>query len=185
MRATRAASDSERAPVTLISTKRDAPSPSRTTACDNSSATASSPSRKARKPRPVRAIGGLPAAAFARTATVSLVLQSPSTVMQLKVFPTVSRSARRSRAARMAQSVVMKQSMVAMFGAIIPEPLAMPPMRTGLPPMRTLDRGRFGDEVGGHDRASDGVCVRRSPAEARRGLPDARFDFRRAGAGRR
>ena len=44
----------------------------------------------------------------------------------------------------MAASVVMKQSIVAMFGWIMPEPLAMTPKRTFLPPSSISSAAVFG-----------------------------------------
>ena len=62
---------------------------------------------------------------------MSLVEVSPSTVTRLKVRATTSRRASsESISWVMAQSVVMKQSMVPMLGWIIPEPLAMAPRVT-------------------------------------------------------
>ncbi len=59
---------------------------------------------------------------------------SPSTVMVLKVSSTAPASARCNTSAATRASVVMKQSMVAICGWIIPEPLAMAAKRTVLPP---------------------------------------------------
>ena len=66
---------------------------------------------------------------------MSLVEVSPSTLMRLKLTRTVSSRADLIISGEMAQSVVRKQSMVPMLGWIMPEPLAMPPIRTVLPPM--------------------------------------------------
>ena len=52
----------------------------------------------------------------------------------LKVSRTARRMAWSSAGPATAASVVRKQSMVPMLGWIIPEPLAMPPSRTVLPP---------------------------------------------------
>ena len=43
----------------------------------------------------------------------------------------------------MAQSVVRKHSMVPMLGWIMPEPLAMPPIRTVLPPITVSTASSF------------------------------------------
>ena len=51
----------------------------------------------------------------------------------------------------MAQSVVMPQSMVPMLGWIMPEPLAMAPMVTVLPPSSTVTAISFTFSVGGED----------------------------------
>ena len=76
----------------------------------------------------------LPAMPFASTMQESLVEVSPSTLMRLKLTWTVSSRAVRIISGEMAQSVVRKQSMVPILGWIMPLPLAMPPMRTVLPP---------------------------------------------------
>jgi hypothetical protein len=55
---------------------------------------------------------------------------SPSTLMAPKLSPLAERSAPRSMVSSVARSVVMKASIVARSGWIIPAPLAMPPMRT-------------------------------------------------------
>ena len=65
---------------------------------------------------------------------MSLVEVSPSTETMLKVSSATHLSAFWSRAGEMAASVVTKQSMVAILGWIIPEPLAMPPIVQVLPP---------------------------------------------------
>ena len=65
---------------------------------------------------------------------MSLVLMSPSTVMRLNDCSTASERACCRSFFSTAASVVRKQSMVAMFGSIMPAPLAMPPIRTFLPP---------------------------------------------------
>ncbi len=57
-----------------------------------------------------------PARPLARTQQVSLVEVSPSTLMRLKLTRTVSSRAALIMAGEMAQSVVMKQSMVPMLG---------------------------------------------------------------------
>ena len=53
----------------------------------------------------------------------------------LKLLATPCCRMARQRGGAMAASVVMTPSMVAMLGWIMPDPLAMPPMRTGRPPM--------------------------------------------------
>ena len=68
------------------------------------------------------------------TATMSLVEVSPSTLIMLKVFCTSAERAFCSISGEMAQSVVMNTSMVAIFGCIMPLPLAMPPSLHVLPP---------------------------------------------------
>ncbi len=56
--------------------------------------------------------------------------------MRLNDCATLARNAAARPDFAITASVVTKLSIVAMFGSIIPAPLAMPPMRTGLPPMR-------------------------------------------------
>ena len=58
---------------------------------------------------------------------MSLVDVSPSTVMALNVSSAASASARCSRSGPTSASVVRNPSMVAMFGSIMPAPLAIPP----------------------------------------------------------
>jgi hypothetical protein len=79
---------------------------------------------------PLRRIGGIPDAPLAITSTVSLVDMSPSMVMRLKLSSTHSSTALRSESVAKCASVVMKQSMVAMLGDIIPAPFTQPPRRT-------------------------------------------------------
>ena len=81
---------------------------------------------------------------LARTATVSFVEVSPSTVIELKVRPTAAFSARESSAGGIAASVAMNASIVAMFGSIMPEPFAQPRRRTCLPPTRSFVAAHFG-----------------------------------------
>ncbi len=64
---------------------------------------------------------------------MSLVLQSPSTVIMLKVSSVTSRSSCSRCRGSIAASVVRKASIVAIRGWIIPEPFAAPAMRTGRP----------------------------------------------------
>ena len=75
---------------------------------------------------------------------MSLVEVSPSTVMQWKERSTERASMSWSRSAGMAASVKTKASMVAMFGWIMPDPLTMPLMVTGRPPMSTVRVAPFG-----------------------------------------
>lgn len=79
----------------------------------------------------------LPALPVANRSTVSDVDVSPSTVMQLKLLSTARESSFCRTLAGSAASVNRKTSMVAMSGAIMPEPLAMPLMVTVLPPSFT------------------------------------------------
>ena len=86
----------------------------------------------------------MPAAPLARMAKVSLVEVSPSTEIMLKVFSVTWWMALSSMAGLMAQSVVTKQSMVAMLGWIMPLPLEMPPTFTVLPPISTSAAASLG-----------------------------------------
>ena len=69
------------------------------------------------------------------TRKVSLVLWSPSTVMAWKLWSQTATVSSWRSAGSIRASVDRKASMVAMPGAIIPEPLAIPP--TVIPPIRT------------------------------------------------
>ena len=62
---------------------------------------------------------------------------SPSTEIMLNVTSVISERASCSSALSIAASVVMKESIVAMFGWIMPDPLAIAPKRTFLPPIST------------------------------------------------
>ena len=118
---------------------------------------------------------------------MSLVEVSPSTLMQLKVVAACAASRSCSTGAAMAASVKMKQSIVAMSGAIMPAPLQNPLRITGTPPIYRA-RGELGVGVGRQDRARGGLdrvglggggepaeqvgeaaCVQRLPDHARRG----------------
>ena len=83
---------------------------------------------------------------------MSLVDVSPSTVMELKVYQQTRRSISCKTGCSMATSVVRKPSMVAMFGAIMPDPLAMAPSRAVLPPSSGISTATLLQErVGRHD----------------------------------
>ena len=75
------------------------------------------------------------AAPFAKTITMSFVLVSLSTVTMLKVTSTISDNAFCKSFCSIEISVVIKQSIVAIFGCIIPEPFAIAPILTSLPPI--------------------------------------------------
>ena len=75
-----------------------------------------------------------PEAPLASASTVSLVDVSPSTVMWLKDSFTAAHSTSRKTVGATAASVVMKASMVAMRGWIIPAPLATPARQTDRTP---------------------------------------------------
>src|ERR1700723_1591261 len=64
--------------------------------------------------------------------------------MALKVRATIVLSALERSGGEIAASVARNPSMVAMFGAIIPEPLAHPRRRTCFPPMRNFAEAHFG-----------------------------------------
>src|SRR3990170_6303405 len=70
----------------------------------------------------------LPANPFARIKTVSFVLVSPSTVIILNDLSADSFSAIFKSLGEIAISVVIKDSIVASLGYIIPEPFAIPPI---------------------------------------------------------
>jgi len=136
------------APVTAISISLRAPSPSRTTCRARSlsrrfsarlnATSAGSASEETRgAPRPA-------AAPVAKISSVSLVEVSLSTVTALKVV-----SAPRFRSfwrtgASIGASVATKDSIVAMSGAIMPAPLAMPLIVTSTPPSFTVAVAYFG-----------------------------------------
>jgi hypothetical protein len=82
--------------------------------------------------------GAAPAAPVANSSTVSEVEVSPSTVTQLKLLATLRVRSFCRMGALIAASVKMKHSIVAMSGAIMPEPLAMPLMVTVRPPSFTV-----------------------------------------------
>ncbi len=122
------------APVTLILTNLVAPSPSRISWVARLCMTFSSLALKsARRLSPARLILAAPAAPVANRRQVSLVEVSPSTVTELKVVRVNRANRDCSTPGDRVASVTMKASMVAMSGAIMPEPLAMPLMRTVTP----------------------------------------------------
>ena len=143
-RAARAASFSLRAPRTVTVTNLVAPSPSAAICRASETQTASSASRKASKSAPARVICALPASPLASRKTESFVDSSPSTTSLLKLLAIASDRARRSIADETAASVVMKPSIVAMFGSIMPEPLLIPPTTTFLPPITVVTHACLG-----------------------------------------
>ena len=80
-------------------------------------------------------------------------------VTALKVSSTPSCSSRLSTAGAIGASVKTKDSIVAMSGAIMPAPLAMPQIVTAFVPMPHHRGCAFRERVGGHDRLG-----RRMPA---------------------
>ena len=83
-------------------------------------------------------ITGIAARPVAASISVSEVEVSPSTVMQLKVRAFARASIACSRLRSTAASVKTNASIVAMSGAIMPEPLAKPAIRTGTPSSSTV-----------------------------------------------
>ena len=139
--ATRFADLAVTAPVTSMRTSLRAPSPSRMTCSARSSSTSSSARAKsfsirlrALPPSPDGTRGCL-ACPVANNSTVSEVEVSLSTVVQLKLRSVPLRSMVCMASAGSLASVKMKHSIVAMSGAIMPEPLAKPLMRTVVSPI--------------------------------------------------
>ena len=92
------------------------------------------------------------AAPVANSIRVSDVEVSLSTVMALNEPFTERDSIACSASAAIGASVNTKDSMVAMSGAIMPAPLAMPLITTSTPPMLALRGRALRVGVGGHDR---------------------------------
>jgi hypothetical protein len=120
---TRCACRSLAAPVMRNSTSRVAPSPSRAIWRASEAHTAVNAAVNAASPASSTVAPETPEAS---TSTVSLVLMSPSTLMRLKLRSAAARRQRSSRTASIRASVVTTDSMVAMFGWIMPAPLANP-----------------------------------------------------------
>ena len=78
----------------------------------------------------------LAAAPVANSISVSLVDMSLSTVTELNVPPTAFDNSDCKTSAAIAASVATKESIVAMSGAIMPAPLAMPFSVTSVSPIR-------------------------------------------------
>ena len=121
VRATATASASERAPRTATVTCLVTPSAS-ACSCRHRSVQAACTAAVSSA-----ALGVTPDAPEARSRTVSLVEVPPSMSSRSKVLPTAERSAASHAAVSATASVVSTTSMVAMAGAIMPEPLAKPP----------------------------------------------------------
>ena len=139
------ASSSSRAPTTRMVTSLVAPSPSRTIFRARSLKTLSRASPNSRAALGLSSsIQGLPAAPLAMTSTMSLVEVSPSTVMRLKVRSTPLRTSCRSTGKTICASVTTNESMVAMSGMIMPEPLATPSRDTSTPSMTTVAEAILG-----------------------------------------
>src|SRR5882724_141094 len=143
LRAATSASFRLAAPRTMIETSLVAPSPSCTSMRASRPVSASSAAANSRVPRPPRSIGGFSARPLAMTATVSLVEVSLSTVMRLNERSTVRLSTGSSAPRATAASVVTKQNIVAMWGSIMPTPLAIPPRVTVRPPISQRSAASF------------------------------------------
>ena len=122
------------APVVLQMSSFVAPSPSPAIIMESFLQTAVSASRNVLYASFSSVISSFSASPFAIMASVSFVEVSPSTLIMLNVVSAAALTAFCSIGTEMAQSVVTKHSIVAMFGWIMPEPLEMPPMRTSLSP---------------------------------------------------
>ena len=91
-----------------------------------------------------------PARPEAMRTTVSLVEVQPSTVIELNESRTAIRSRSASGPGSTAASVVRKANMVAMSGASMPAPLAMPAtVKVGLLDQHLLGAGVGGEDAGG------------------------------------
>src|SRR6478752_6430543 len=136
------------APSTMISTSLRAPSPSRATCSARSASTARNALANAfRRGSLARLILGAPCAAavpVAKASRVSDVEVSPSMVTALNVSSTLSLSSACSAPDAIGASVNTNASMVAMSGAIIPAPLAMPLIVTFALPSFTVAVATFG-----------------------------------------
>ncbi|OGX40422.1 MAG: hypothetical protein A3C53_02480 [Omnitrophica WOR_2 bacterium RIFCSPHIGHO2_02_FULL_68_15] len=127
------ASWAETAPRTSTVIRWPAPSPSRTIAFASVSQTCVSARVNVASAVSPCWIGRFPAAPLASRSTASFVDISPSTVMALNEWATACLRAIRRAGRVIAASVVRNANIVAIAGLIIPDPLAMPPIRTGVP----------------------------------------------------
>ena len=126
VRAMRSASAVVRAPSTRTSATRVAPSPSRTSISrEPARGLGRAPPRRRRRPGPGRSIGGAPrrAAREHDRAVVGRGVAVDGDAVEARADGVAER--RRSSGGATAASVVKKASMVAMFGAIMPAPLAI------------------------------------------------------------
>src|SRR5260370_28590546 len=120
-------------------------------------------------------VEGAPAAPLARTSSESFVEVSPSMLIALNVRAVTSLSVFCSREGAMAASVVTNASVVAMFGWIMPAPLAQPTMWIRLWPIVKEAAAVFGpasvvqiaSETSANERAEERGC-RDSSGTARR-----------------
>ena len=144
--AIRLAEASDSAPVTETAISLRAPSPSRTTCRARFLSRASRPKRKSsRSGSEASVTRGAPCARpVAKSRSVSLVEVSLSTVTALKLPSTLAESSAWRALAEIGASVATKESMVAMSGAIMPAPLAMPLIVTSASPSLTRTVASFG-----------------------------------------
>src|SRR5881628_123997 len=143
LRAATRASRRLAAPRTVTETSLVAPSPSCTSRRASRPVRVSRAAPKSRVPRPPRSTGGFSASPLAMTATVSLVDVSLSTVMRLNERSTARLRIGSSAPRATAASVVTKQNIVAMWGSIMPTPLAIPPRVTVRPPISQRSAASF------------------------------------------
>ncbi len=180
-RAMRRAARSWAAPVTLTVTNLLAPSPSRATCWARSRSRSSRAARKpSRRWSSGSTISGLSALPVAAASTVSEVEVSLSTVMQLKLRSAASASRACSVTGGSFASVKAKASIVAMSGAIMPEPLAIPVNVTGTPPIsawRTAPLGKVSVVMIASAAACQGAVPSASARSSRRSV------MRSAGSG--
>ncbi len=122
-----------------------APSPSRTIACASVTATSVSAMRSAaRRGSDDVTIGVMGARPDAAITKLSLVDVSPSIVAQLKETSAMSAVRACNTGAATGASVAMSESIVAMFGWIMPAPFAIPVTVTGMPSISTRRDAAFG-----------------------------------------
>src|SRR3989441_262842 len=143
-RAMRSASLAVRAPRTSMVTSLLAPSPSLAIIFASVWLSSVSPAKKC-CPNLFPGRAATPARPLASAITESFVEVSPSTVMRLKETSTAARSIFASNLGGSVTSVVMKQSMVAMRGWIIPAPLVTPARWTAFPSISDRSTQDFGN----------------------------------------
>ena len=132
VRAARSASSGVAAPLTFTVTSLLAPSPSAAIWRARFWHTASSATWNSSKPAFAMSASYVLAERASRM-HVSLVDVSPSTVTLLKLLFTAFTSASCARSGVSGKSVVITEIIVAMFGMIMPEPLAIPPTVNTVP----------------------------------------------------
>lgn len=109
----------------------------------------------------------MPEAPEASSSTVSFVDMQPSTSMRLNEVSTAAPSAAWSWPALTTASVVITHSIVASCGAIMPEPLTMPPTRNPFDPMRVTVLGLVSVVMMACEASSPAAIVGSSAAKAR------------------